>query len=104
MGLLAFPAFSKSEAEKMAGVHSQCLRGVDSTVIDVCVIQIGSWSDAKKESLRKKCAQDIGSSSLQFDSSYRGILVGLSFAEALLAQRLIDYLSDLYPSVIPWSG
>ena len=104
MGLLAFPAFSKSEAEKMAGVHSQCIRGVDSTVIDVCIIRIDGWSHAKQESLREQCARDIGSSSLQFDSSYGGILVGLSFAEALLARRLIDYLSDLHPLVTPWSG
>jgi hypothetical protein len=83
-----------SDAEQLAGVESRCIRGNDCSIIDVCIIDTSLWSKWEKDRLRQKCATEIESSTLLFDTAWGATMVGLSFTEAHLALNLIRYLQS----------
>ncbi|PYH75360.1 hypothetical protein BO82DRAFT_370273 [Aspergillus uvarum CBS 121591] len=116
------------EAERIAGVRSRAVRGAESTIISVCIIHLppsadGNWIDrdlwlqdlqtgdvtdedsAIAQSLRRRIADDIRSTSLEFEPSYGGTLVNLSFEEAGLTPSLFAALEKegITPGYIPYS-
>ncbi|KAJ6008985.1 hypothetical protein N7522_004001 [Penicillium canescens] len=97
------PPRTMSDAEQLAGVESRCIRGDDSSIIDVCTIDTSLWSKWKKDTLCQNCSTAIGSSTLLFDTAWGATMIGLSFTEAHLALNLIRYLQSrgLQPNYRP---
>ncbi|RAL06623.1 uncharacterized protein BO97DRAFT_409535 [Aspergillus homomorphus CBS 101889] len=116
------------EAERIAGVRSRAGHDAESTIISVCIIRLpfsadGKWIDrdlwlqdlqagdatdedsAIAQSLRRRIAKGIGSTSLEFEPSSSGTLVNLSFEEAGLTPSLFAALEKegITPGYIPYS-
>jgi hypothetical protein len=80
------------DAERSAGVHTRAIRGSDSSIIDICIIDTSDKNCTYNMELVERIRKATGSKPQFLDTSYGGTLVALSFEEAHLTWKVFRSL------------
>jgi hypothetical protein len=83
---------SLEDAERSAGVYTRAIRGSDSSVIDICIIDTSDEDYNYDRELGERIRKVTGSKSLFLNPSYGGTSVALDFEEAHLTWEVFEAL------------